>query len=133
MPIEFSVAAFRLGHSMIREAYNWNAEFDDGAGHPGLLVRLLRAGSGDLGGGARLATHWVADFRRLYDFGEADKPGLVVPADKFNRAMRIDTRLANALGADPQFPVRRRQPGVPQPDPGEDGHARHRSADGRAS
>ena len=24
MPIEFSVAAFRLGHSMIRQAYNWN-------------------------------------------------------------------------------------------------------------
>ena len=32
MPIEFSVAAFRLGHAMIRRAYNWNARFDDGAG-----------------------------------------------------------------------------------------------------
>ena len=32
MPIEFSVAAFRLGHSMIRQAYNWNAAFDDGTG-----------------------------------------------------------------------------------------------------
>lgn len=25
MPVEFSVAAFRLGHAMIREAYDWNA------------------------------------------------------------------------------------------------------------
>src|SRR5688500_13983214 len=37
MPIEFSVAAFRLGHSMIRAAYNWNKIFDNGAGSLGLL------------------------------------------------------------------------------------------------
>jgi hypothetical protein len=97
MPIEFSVAAFRLGHSMIRQAYNWNAEFDDGAGSLEYLF-IFSALSGDLGGGARLATNWIADFRRLYDFGEANKPGLVVPAAKFNRAMRIDTRLSNELG-----------------------------------
>ena len=33
MPIEFSVAAFRLGHSMIRDAYNWNVAFDNGSGY----------------------------------------------------------------------------------------------------
>src|SRR4030095_2666062 len=54
MPIEFSVAAFRLGHSMIREAYNWNAEFDDGAGTLEYLF-IFSALSGNLGGGARLA------------------------------------------------------------------------------
>ena len=32
MPIEFSVASFRLGHSMIRRAYNWNKIFDFGSG-----------------------------------------------------------------------------------------------------
>ena len=32
MPIEFSVAAFRLGHSMVRASYNWNKIFDLGAG-----------------------------------------------------------------------------------------------------
>src|SRR4051794_20641336 len=72
MPIEFSVAAFRLGHSMIRQAYNWNAAFDDGAGTLDYLF-IFTALSGDLGGGPRLATNWVADFRRLYDFGEASK------------------------------------------------------------
>ncbi len=32
MPVEFSVAAFRLGHSMIRPAYNWNQIFSGTAG-----------------------------------------------------------------------------------------------------
>ena len=97
MPIEFSVAAFRLGHAMIRQAYNWNIAFDDGTGTLNYLFDFS-AGGGELGGGLRLAMNWVADFRRLYDFGEADKPGLVVPPGKFNRAMRIDTTLSNPLG-----------------------------------
>jgi len=32
MPVEFSVAAFRLGHSMIRPAYNWNRIFSGRGG-----------------------------------------------------------------------------------------------------
>ena len=40
-----------------------------------------------------LPSNWIADFRRLYDFGEAGQADLAVPAGKFNRAMRIDTRL----------------------------------------
>ena len=102
MPIEFSVAAFRLGHSMIREAYNWNAIFDDGAGTLGLLFTFTGL-SGDLGGNLRLPSTWIADFRRLYDFGDAGKPGLVVPPAKFNRAMRIDTRLSDPLAHIPGF------------------------------
>jgi hypothetical protein len=96
MPIEFSIAAFRLGHSMIRRAYNWNKIFDDGFGSLELLFTFSATG-GDLGGAQRLASSWIADFRRLYDFGEIPKPALVVPASKFNRAMRIDTTLVNPL------------------------------------
>ncbi len=96
MPIEFSVAAFRIGHSMIRRAYNWNKIFDDGFGSLDLLF-VFSATSGDLGGGLRLPSTWIADFRRLYDFSESGKANLVVPEGKFNRAMRIDTRLVNPL------------------------------------
>src|SRR5918999_939740 len=51
----------------------------------------------------------VADFRRLFNFGQITPPPapLVVPATKFNRAMRIDTRLVNPL----------RQLRVPDPNP----------------
>jgi hypothetical protein len=96
MPIEFSVAAYRLGHSMVRRAYNWNARFDDGAGTLDFLF-LFSATSGDLAGGPRLPSNWIADFRRLYDFKEAGRADLGVPAAKFNRAMRIDTRIVNPL------------------------------------
>jgi hypothetical protein len=103
MPIEFSVAAFRLGHSMIRRDYNWNRIFDAGSGSLELLF-AFSATSGDLGGNLRLPSNWIVDFRRLYDFKEAGKPGLAVPAGKFNRAMRIDTTLANPLKFLPGFP-----------------------------
>jgi hypothetical protein len=96
MPLEFSVAAFRLGHSMIRRAYNWNSRFDFGSGTLDWLF-IFSAGGGDLGGSQRLASNWIADWRRLYDFRQAGKPNLAVPANQFNRAMRIDTLLVNPL------------------------------------
>jgi len=96
MPIEFSVAAFRLGHSMVRRAYNWNKRFDDGAGTLDWLF-IFSATGGDLGGELRLASNWIADFRRLYAFNEAGRADLVVRPAKFNRAMRIDSRLVNPL------------------------------------
>ena len=103
MPIEFSVATFRLGHSMIRRAYNWNKIFDDGSGSLDLLF-AFSGHSGDLGGGQRLPSNWIADFRRLYDFKQAGRADLAVPEGKFNRAMRIDTTLVNPLKMLPGFP-----------------------------
>jgi hypothetical protein len=96
MPIEFSIAGFRLGHAMVRAAYNWNKFFDNGSGTLEYLF-IFSATGGDLGGDTKLNGTWIADFRRLYDFGEANKPGLTVPPGKFNRAMRIDTRIVDPL------------------------------------
>jgi hypothetical protein len=105
MPIEFSIAAFRLGHSMIRRAYDWNKIFN--GPFPGTLDLLFRfsGGSGNLDGGPRLPSSWIADFRRLYDFTEAGRADLGVPETSFNRAMRIDTTLANPLASLPGFPA----------------------------
>jgi hypothetical protein len=104
MPIEFSVAAFRLGHSMIRRAYNWNKFFDFGSGTLDYLF-IFSAGSGNLGGALFLDGTWVADFRRLYDFSDAGRDDLVVPDAKFNHTMRIDTKLALPLRDLPGFPA----------------------------
>ena len=96
MPIEFSVAAFRLGHSMIRDSYNWNSKF---AGTDGGLFYMFAfsALGGDLGGSNRLISSWIADWRRMYDFPAAGKPAMVAPSSGVNHAMRIDTRLTNPL------------------------------------
>jgi Animal haem peroxidase len=101
MPIEFSVAGFRLGHSMVRGAYNWNVNFPSGAGTLDFLFTFSATG-GNLAGDTRLSDIWVADWRRLFDFTEANRPNLRPPAGEFNRAMRIDTRIVNPLGSLPR-------------------------------
>jgi hypothetical protein len=96
LPIEFSVAAFRLGHSMIRSQYSWNREFPSGYGTLDFLF-MFSGTSGDLAGSERLPSNWIPDFRRLFDFREARRPDLAPPKREFNRAMRIDTTLAPML------------------------------------
>src|SRR5688572_9523613 len=96
MPIEFSIAAYRLGHSMIRQSYDWNRRFDDGAGTLDLLFEFSGT-AGTLGGEQRLPSNWIADFRRLYDFTEAGRADLAPPSGAPNRAKRIDTRLVRIL------------------------------------
>jgi hypothetical protein len=96
MPLEFSVAAFRLGHAMVRQAYDWNAAFPAGEGTLALLF-VFSGTSGDFFGGPRLPSNWIADWRRMYDFkGEQGRDDLAPPA-RVNRAARIDTTLAPFL------------------------------------
>ena len=96
MPVEFSVAAFRLGHSMIRRSYNWNARFPDGQGTLDFLFIFSGTG-GDLLGGLRLPSNWIADWRRMYDLaGETGRADLAAPGG-LNKAMRIDSALVNPL------------------------------------
>jgi hypothetical protein len=123
MPIEFSGAAFRLGHSQVRAGYQWNKIFNREAGaannaFSGSMFRLFRF-SGTSGSmapsdaapgspedfaslehpenpGVHLPSIWVADFTRLFDlqrYGAAFK----APADGFNNAMAIDTHVVNPL------------------------------------
>ena len=96
MPVEFSVAGFRMGHSMIRDAYNWNSVFSDGGGSLDLLFFFSGTG-GDLGGNKKLVSSWIADWRRLYDFPAGGRPAFPAPDSGVNRAMRIDTRLTDPL------------------------------------
>lgn len=104
MPLEFSVAAFRLGHSMIRDNYQWNRVFQSPvtppALAPGSLALLFRFSgtSGQLDPPShRLPSNWVADFRRLFRFSAAGRPDLAVPDSEFNPAMRIDTTMVDPL------------------------------------
>jgi hypothetical protein len=111
MPIEFSVAAFRLGHSQVRDAYQWNRVFkQSGPGPEGTLQLLFRFSgtSGTLSPDEaeefeRLPTNWIADLRRLYDFATDGYPQFdgAQATDGRNVAKQIDTLLANPLGTLP--------------------------------
>ncbi|NJQ03858.1 heme peroxidase [Streptomyces sp. PLAI1-29] len=131
MPIEFSVAAYRVGHSMIRRRYEWNRVFSStGPNGAAPLVALFRftGVSGNLSPGLgddlndpesgtllRLPSNWTTDFRRLYDFTAAGRPDLAVPAAEFNLAQRIDTLLVDPLATLPTGSFGGR--GAPVPDP----------------
>lgn len=116
MPVEFAVAAYRLGHSMIRANYEWNRVFNSTG--PGPIATLLllftfTGTSGNFQAGSAipdldnpnsgtvdtLPTNWIADFRRLFDFTEANRPDLAPPAATGggNVTKRIDTLLVDPL------------------------------------
>lgn len=81
MPVEYAVAAYRFGHSMVRERYDHNAIFRKGGATPATLGLLFSftAKSGRLVGSLRppatplpqpvLPSNWVIDWRRFFDFG----------------------------------------------------------------
>jgi hypothetical protein len=61
MPLEFSVAAFRFGHSMIRPGYRFNTTFPRSS-----LAQLFQfTGGGGLGGASRLPDVWVIDWNNF--------------------------------------------------------------------
>lgn len=94
MPIEFAVAAFRFGHSMVRGNYDWNSTFGRGdapAEDRATFERLFQftgGGSNPMLGAPSLPQNWVIDWRRT-----------ALPNSEFadRTTRRIDTNLALPL------------------------------------
>src|SRR5215208_2139607 len=100
MPVEFSAAAYRLGHSMVREVYSHNRVFTPTPpGIPatlGLLFTFSGLSGGIVGDLAPdpltgptpirlLPSNWIIDWRRFYDFKLPPQPDV-----SLNHARKID-------------------------------------------
>ena len=81
MPVEFAVAAYRFGHSMIRDTYWVNFNFPNAT--LGQVFEFNR--------NPRLPvfSNWVVDFNAFFDTG--------VPVPVHNKARKIDSFMANGL------------------------------------
>lgn len=93
MPVEFSVAAYRLGHSMIRASYDYNRVFTPNPGGlvPASLELLFTFSSGNT---LPVPGDWIIDWRRFHEVGNFGNKG---GFKGINRARKIDTRIADPL------------------------------------
>jgi Animal haem peroxidase len=97
MPVEFSVAAFRLGHSMITATYEWNRAFQSAGPKP--QVATLRdlfifTGAGGFRAQEHLVSSWIIDWTRFYDFSHI--PGTQINSPT-SLAGKIDPSLVSDL------------------------------------
>jgi hypothetical protein len=82
LPVEFTVAAFRFGHSMVRDDYMWNDNYR--SLDTSELIRMTKRGEGI---DKQLPADYVASWRRFFTAGEG----------QVNRAENIDTFIAQTL------------------------------------
>lgn len=103
IPVEFSVAAYRLGHSMVREVYDYNRVFTPRPGGftPATLQLLFaftaKSGKLDDPFNIPIPSDWIIDWRRFFE---------IDPAVPFNPSRKIDPFLVEPL---------KNLPNVPQP------------------
>ena len=101
MPLEFSAAAFRMGHSMVRSSYEWNYVHSPELNGNAVLKDLFREThfSGfikpEIRTPPRLQSRWIIDWRRFFDFNVItnDNGPIYAAPPLINRARRIDTTI----------------------------------------
>jgi Animal haem peroxidase len=101
IPVEFSVAAFRLGHSMIRAVYDYNRVFTPlpGGVVPASLQLLFTFTAKSNQNGAinvPVPSDWVIDWRRFFE---------IDPNIQVNHSRKLDASLVDPLKELPNVPL----------------------------
>ena len=112
MPIEFSTAAYRFGHSMVRPIYRLNTELNGGdnpaqatpaevdRGLAGRFFVFAGVQNRGLNGFGEFPKEWAIDWSLFFDINGSGTAGGIRRAQP---AYKIDTSLVNPLGFLPEF------------------------------
>jgi len=127
MPIEFSAAAYRFGHSMVRPIYRLNTELGTGSskdeinrGVDGRQFIFAAVEKQALNGFHGFPTQWAIDWNLFFEINrKLDDPGNRGP-NRVQPSYKIDTSLVNPLAFLPEFSQQKTSAGDLVPDA--DGH-----------
>jgi Animal haem peroxidase len=104
IPVEFSVAAYRFGHSMVRPIYRLNQKTDGTKPKPGRVDDPANGRQDifhhdddfkSLNGFREFPSNWAIQWNLFFDMGDK-RPNVGV--DRLQKAYKIDTSLVNPLG-----------------------------------
>jgi hypothetical protein len=140
IPVEFSVAAYRFGHSMVRPIYRLNTELGSGAsqdeidrGVAGRQFIFAAVQDQGLNGFRKFPDTWAIDWNLFFETrGKLDDPKNRGP-ERVQPAYKIDSSLVNPLAFLPEFSAAGQgglQPdsdGHPTPQPGAISNLAHRN------
>ncbi len=98
LPLEFSAAGYRFGHSMVRALYDYNKHFgrpgDSALPHATLdLLFRFTGGGGAINDGKRIPKNWIIDWTRFTGVSPLDGSD----GNPSRHARKIDTELAPPL------------------------------------
>lgn len=115
MPIEFAMAAYRFGHSMVRPIYRLNTQHTaagqgDDASLNGRFFIFAGVQERGLNGFGQFPRHWAIDWSLFFDINDSGTQGRTA---RVQPAYKIDTSLVNPLAFLPEFSQNPKPAGTP--------------------